>query len=67
MRTLMITLTWAIAFLIGGFLVTNGGIVQVDTNPVIRQILGVLSIAIGVYHLYNQFFAPRREESIAGR
>ncbi|MGQ0794545.1 MAG: hypothetical protein ACT4NX_10760 [Deltaproteobacteria bacterium] len=42
-----LTLAWAFVVIIGGLMITPDGIVPIVTNPALKLIVGILSIAIG--------------------
>lgn len=41
-------LTWAFVILVGGLMITPGGIIPIVTNPAVSVVVGVISIALGV-------------------
>jgi hypothetical protein len=40
-------LTWAYAIIVGGLLITPGGINPIVTNPGFRVVIGIVSIVLG--------------------
>ena len=48
MKSFVGPLTWAIVIIVGGVILTPGGIVPIVTNPVLRIGTGVILIVLGV-------------------
>ncbi len=48
MSKLIDRLTWAFAIIVGGLLITPGGINPMVTNPGFRVAIGIVSIVLGV-------------------
>lgn len=41
-------LTWAWVIILGGLMITPGGVTCIKCGPVLTQIMGVISILIGI-------------------
>jgi hypothetical protein len=48
-------LTWAWVIIIGGFMITPGGIFCIVCGPILTKIIGIISIALGVMGIISFF------------
>lgn len=62
LTTLLRTLAWAWVIVIGGLIITPGGINCTVCGPLLNQLLGIMSILIGLSGLV----ADVRERSVSG-
>ncbi|HSF73020.1 MAG TPA: hypothetical protein VLA84_04380 [Microcoleus sp.] len=62
LTTLFRTLAWAWIIVIGGLMITPGGIDCIACGPLLTRFMGVISILIGISGLAIGF----REQSVSG-
>ncbi len=57
-------LTWAYVIIIGGLMITPGGIVPIVTNPATRIAVGSISVLLGILGFLS--LRQRSEKTVSG-
>ena len=60
MKQIVGPVTWAFVIIVGGLMITPGGITPIVTNPAFRIAVGLLGVALGVAGFMSMRGGPAR-------